>query len=170
MTYRFIIDAEVDGLYGPLLTLAVLIADQDGQVIEEFYAGLPKNLASVETEWVKTNVLPFVGNYHNVDSEEELLDQVWRLWASYGKSAICYADVPFPVETGIWHRIMARQEKSSEQEGPFPLIDLASILLAKGINPLTNRLDLARKSFVLHNALDDVRLTNHLLTLFLGGD
>ena len=30
MEYRFIVDAEVDGLYGPLLTMAVLVTKLDG--------------------------------------------------------------------------------------------------------------------------------------------
>lgn len=167
--YRFIVDVETDGLYGNLLTLAVLVSDQSGHIIEEFYAGLSAALADVKEAWVREHVVAKAGNYQNFSSEQELLEIFWKLWLTYrGKGAICFVDVAVPVEAAIWRKVILQNPSERAFLAPFPIIDLASLLFAKGYDPLVSRKQLVPEfSGQLHNALDDVRLTNAVLSEIL---
>ncbi|TWS95561.1 hypothetical protein [Streptococcus sp. sy018] len=167
--YRFIIDAETDGLYGQLLTLAVLISDTSGNVIEEFYAGLPHALDKVTNHWVKEHVLPYVNDYQAFDCKNDLLNAFWQLWLKYhNQETLCFVDVGIPVEASIWHQVIQLDVENRTFLAPFPIIDISSLLLAKGYNPLISRQELVPSfSGHLHNALDDVRLANAVLTKIL---
>lgn len=167
---RFIIDAEADGLYGALLTVAVVVTDCDGKEIDRFYGGLPQHIKAVKDPWVKEHVLSVLGDYQVFESEEALLQAVWQLWLTYHQTAICYADVPFPVETALFHKMVSQFSHNSMIESPFPMIDIASLLLANGLAPDTPRQDLVdceQLEGALHNALFDVQLSNLLLNRFL---
>ncbi|HFI0468329.1 TPA: hypothetical protein ACGOYW_001750 [Streptococcus suis] len=162
---RFIIDAETDGLYGPLLTIAVLVTNSKGEVLESFYGGLPAHIAVASDPWVVDNVLPFISEYQAFDSEEALLEKVWSLWSDHREDSLCFADVPHPIESRIFSKMVTDHQEERYYQGPFPLIDIASILLGKGYSPLVDRESLVRDfQGHRHNALDDVRLSNHLLT------
>ena len=122
MEYRFIVDAEVDGLYGPLLTMAVLVTKLDGTEV-----------------------------------------------ASYRTSARCFADVPFTVESRLFHKMVEKDRQNRAFMAPFPIIDVASLLYARGFEPIGNRLDLVSHfEGRLHNALDDVRLSSRIIQRLLG--
>ncbi|QTH48646.1 MULTISPECIES: hypothetical protein [Streptococcus] len=171
MELRFIIDAETDGLYGPLLTVAILVTDQSGQEIASFYGGLPSNIASIKDVWVLENVLPVIGDYQPFETEEALFEEVWTWWDTYRQRAICFADVLFPVESNLFHKMVEYDRKKRTFQGPYPFIDISSLLYAKGIPPQVNRLELCPE-FVgnLHNARDDVRLSAVLLNRLLNGE
>ena len=89
MEYRFIVDAEVDGLYGPLLTMAVIVTKLDGTEVATFYGGVPRQIAETKEAWVLEHVIPYIGAYQAFDTEEELLEEVWQLWCTYRTSARC---------------------------------------------------------------------------------
>lgn len=164
MSNRFILDAETDGLYGNILTVAVAVTDYNGGVIELFYGGVQSAIESVRDPWVLENVVPRIRDYTPFDSEYDLLEAVWSLWEKYRDSATCYVDVPFPVESGLLTKVVSHDLDNRKFSAPFPLIDLASMLLAKGIDPDTSRSELADSNLEQHNALDDVLMTNSILT------
>lgn len=168
---RFIIDAETDGLYGSLLTIAVLVTDSKGKVLESFYGGLPTHIAVASDPWVVDNVLPFISEYQAFDSEEALLETVWSLWVAHREDSICFADVPHPIESRIFSKMVTSHPIERTFQGPFPLIDIASLLMGRGYSPLIDRESLASNfQGHRHNALDDVHLSNHLLTYLFGED
>lgn len=165
---RFIIDAETDGLYGQVLTLAVLVADEDGHVLHEFYGGIPDAIRSVQTPWVKEHVIPIIGEYQVFEDEEQLLEALWSLWENYKDKAQCYVDVAFPVESQLWRKTILKDAEHRSFNGPFPILDLSSILFAKGYDSLVPRQSLVEGfEGQVHNALDDVRLTNAVLSQVL---
>ena len=64
------------------------------------------------------------------------------------------------VECTVFYRCILENEKERGPEGPFPLLDLSSILIAKGIDPLAERtqlIDMQEKK--MHNALTDVEVS-----------
>lgn len=166
---RFILDAETDGLYGALLTLAVLVTDEDGQVAETFYGGIPEAIAQVKDPWVIENVLPIIGDIETIASESLLLEKAWQMWERFGGEARCYVDVPHPIESRLLGQMVMAQPAERALKGPFPLIDLASLLLGAGLDPLVNRQRLVGEvEGPLHNALYDVYLSNKVLTYLKG--
>ena len=169
MEYRFIVDAEVDGLYGPLLTMAVLVTKLDGTEVASFYGGVPKQIVETKEAWVLEHVIPYIGAYQAFATEEELLEEVWQLWCTYRTSARCFADVPFPVESRVFHKMVEKDRQNRAFMAPFPIIDVASLLFARGFEPIGNRLDLVSHfEGRLHNALDDVRLSSRIIQRLLG--
>lgn len=163
--YRFIMDAETDGLYGKILTIAVLVAKNSGEVVEYFYGGIPNNITNVSNVWVKENVIPILGEYEVFEEETEILNKVWHLWEKYQEKARCFVDILYPVESHLLWRMVKLELNTREYLGPFPIIDIAGLLLAMGKDPNTDRQALlGETSGMLHNALFDVQLSNRLLS------
>lgn len=167
MSLRFILDAETDGLYGPFLTVALSVSDSHGTVLDEFYGGVSPSIARAKDPWVIENVIPILGNYEGFSSEEELLEEVWCYWEKYRNDAQCFIDVPFPVESRLLMKIVARDMAERAMLAPFPIIDLASLLYGKGYDPLVNRLSLISQHENQHNALSDVRIIREILEKIL---
>ncbi len=156
------IDAESDGLYGNFISVAMLVADQNGNELKHFYFGLKKELLNdIKTQWVTENVLPIMGEYKECDSEKDMLQKVWNVWLKYRENAYMIADVAYPVETRLIRECVALSNDAEVFFAPFPLLDLSSMLYAKGINPLVSRyefLDL-KNNDKQHNALEDVKIS-----------
>lgn len=156
----FFVDAETDGLYGAFLSIAVIVTDYEGNELERYYWGIDPERLEVKSEWVKKNVLPIMGTYKICQDEDELLENFWQVWEKYKRDAYAIADVGFPVETALFRQCVLRDIEKRQMDGPFPLIDLSNILLAKGINPLIDRMELAeKKEKPMHNALTDVEIS-----------
>ena len=156
----FFVDAETDGLYGPVLSIAVIITNFEGCELERHYWGIQKAQLQIKSEWVQQNVVPIMGEYEPCRSEKDMLDRFWKIWAKYHDSAYAVADVSYPVECTVFHRCILENAEERGPEGPFPLLDLSSILIAKGIDPLAERrqlVDMQEKK--MHNALTDVKVS-----------
>ncbi len=155
------VDAECDGLYGPFLSVAMLAVDENGVEQERLYCGVSDRLLQeVKSEWVKEHVLPHMGDYIVCDSEQELLDHVWCFWVSYLPDCRACADVAYPVEQRLFARCVEEDREIRAQFAPFPLLDLSSMLYAKGIDPLKSRYELLGlpQSELQHNAMEDVEI------------
>ena len=134
------IDAESDGLYGNFISVAMLVADENGNELEHFYFGLKKELLKdVKTQWVIDNVLPIMGEYEECESESEMLQKVWSVWFKHKDDAYMIADVAYPVETRLLRECVALSGDKYAFSAPFPLLDLSSMLYAKEIDPLVSR-------------------------------
>lgn len=156
----FFIDAETDGLYGRFISAAVIITDSKCNELERHYWGINVNSEDIESNWVKDNVLPVMGNdYEQCGNEDELIENVWNLWNKYGQDAYVVADVAFPVEARLFEKCILADREAREYNGPFPLVDVSSLLIARGIEPLTDRktysgLDNKKQ----HRAIEDVEM------------
>lgn len=156
----FFVDAETDGLYGPFISIAVIVVNSQYQELERHYWGICREQLKVETQWVKDNVLPVMGQYEPCQNEEELLSKFWSVWERNSENTYGIADVCFPVEARLFEKCIRSDINDRMQKGPYPLIDLSSVLLAKGIDPLVDRKSLQKgKGAKQHNALNDVEMT-----------
>lgn len=157
----FIIDAETDGLYGSFLSVAVLITDSNYNILREEYYGIENAKLQVQSEWVKANVIPILGEYEACANEQELLEKVWALWIAYQDQVYAIADVAYPVEMRLFQKCVDRCPEERNFQGPYPLLDLSSLLFAKGVDPLAERKTLLKtlKNMQQHNSLEDVRMT-----------
>lgn len=168
---KFFLDAESDGLYGELLSIAVLVIDEGGVEIERHYWGIDPKKIEVESTWVEEHVLPIMGQYECCENEEEMLNKFWSVWLSYKDTAYAIADVGYPVEMGVFQKCIQMNPGERAYSGPYPMIDLSSMLLAKGIDPLTARKKLlGRKLEDQHNALRDVEISAEIWGKYLEGE
>lgn len=126
-------DVESNGLHGDAFAVAALLVAADGSTEAEFLGRCPVT-GSLDS-WVAENVLPpMTGIPENYAGFAELRAGFWD-WYAQHKPAADYvlANNPYPVEARF---LLACQEDDPKQrytEHPFPLIDLASILVAHGI-------------------------------------
>lgn len=156
----FVIDCETDGLYGPFLTVAVIVTDPELNIIGRNYYGVSEAIAKAETPWVLEHVIPILGDYEDCRTEEGLYQKVWNLWLECRADHYAVADVNFPVENRFFTECVKMDRPAREQLAPFPLLDLSSFLFQKGIDPLAPRLELSRlDTGSQHNALFDVEMT-----------
>lgn len=153
------VDAESDGLYGPFLTVAIIITNLEGEELERFYYGICKDTLAVKDIWTRKNVLSVLGEYTSCENEQKLLEKVWAVWETYREEAYVVADVMYPVEARLFQRCV-EQNADRKLEAPFPLLDLSSMLWTKGIDPLAERERLAKiqNRNRKHNALYDVEV------------
>lgn len=139
------------------MTVASIVIDETGKEIDSLYIGRKIDKEEIKTRWVKENVIPVLGNYEQVETEEELLDYFWSFWMKYKEKTYCIADVPFPVETRLFSECVETDREQRQWEAPYPLLDLSSMLYLSGIDPLKARGDLNSEKREEHNALNDVR-------------
>lgn len=129
----FSLDAEVDGLYGPAFAIAAVVRD-GGKEIARFVGRAPDSL--VTNEWVRANVLPaLAGMGVTHASSEELEESFWAFWEAQKSGATCIAHVGSPVESGLFRRCVERRPAERTFNGPFPLHEVGTLLLALGEDP-----------------------------------
>lgn len=164
------IDAETDGLYGKFISVAMLVADSVGNETDRLYVGIRKELLNAQNDWVKENVIPILGNYAEYDTESELLEAVWSFWIKHRDNSYCIADVTYPVECHLFEKCVSVDIENRNQLAPFPLMDLSSMLYAKGINPLTDRLELSKSYKTMHNAMNDIEMSLEIWKKYIKGE
>jgi hypothetical protein len=164
----FFVDAETDGLYGDIIAVGVVVINEKGIEIDRF-GGKIKGLSTemIKDEWVKENVLPFLDNsLSDFQDLNLLLDEFWLFWMKHRETSICIADVQYPVEAGLFRKCVEKDLKARIFQGPFPLLDLSTLLFAKGIDPLTDRFKLCgiqeKQELRQHNPIEDAKLVSIL--------
>lgn len=112
--------------------------------------------------WVQENV-PAFDQADRVVTPRELRDWFWRNWM-YAKSlgALLAADVAWPVEANFLRACIADDPTVRMWDGPYPLIDIASVRMAKGLDPLgTEPREVTE--LPIHDPLADARQSARLL-------
>lgn len=156
----FFIDAETDGLYGAFISVAIVVLDPECNEIERHYLGIKKEKLKVENDWVKKNVLPILGDYKECEDEDELLSCVWDIWNKYSDNSYAIADVAYPVEMRLFEKCIMKDPNNRAFKGPYPFIDLSSILMARNIDPMMERSKIVSLGDSRqHNAMDDVDIS-----------
>lgn len=160
------VDAETDGLYGPVLSIGAVVLDTDEKECASFYEKQKINPDEIIEPWVKENVLPLLGEAPEHETEEELLEAFWQFYLKY---ADCYviADVPYPVEASLFSKCVLRDEPNRKWKAPFPLMDLSSMLHAKGMDSLVSRQELLGKQVQQHNGLEDARMSAEIYLKYI---
>lgn len=92
------IDAETDGLYGSVLSIAAMVVDGKNQVTETFYKEIDLKKCEIKNLWVQKNLISIRTQKNILDSEEILLEKFWQFWEKYYTNVYGIADVAYPVE------------------------------------------------------------------------
>jgi hypothetical protein len=157
-----VFDVESVGLHGEGFAVG-WVCIENGVVIDEARACCPIHSALGDDEgraWVIANVPPMVAGF---ESPITLRDEFWSTWLGYKEwGAVLVADCAWPVEARFLAACVNDNLAEREWQGPYPLHDLASIILAKGGDPLATRERLPDE-LPAHDPLCDARQSARLL-------
>ncbi len=135
MTDRIIsIDAESNGLGGRAFAVALTLSGPAGEQDHAVFR-CPIGEAEVDS-WVAEHVLPTIIAVPVTHwLYQEMLADVRNVIVSWGgKPVPLIAHVAWPVEARL---LLDVYPGNGVWDGPYPLIDVASVLLAKGHDPLS---------------------------------
>lgn len=133
MAKVFSVDAEVNGLYGLAFAVAATVRE-DGQEVAQFVGRCP--IAEPVDGWVAQNVLPKLADMKvEFGSYEELEEAFWAFFQCHVENSTVIAHCASPVESGLFRRCVERRLDERAFQGPFPLHEVGTILLAVGEDP-----------------------------------
>lgn len=171
MSLYFVMDCESVGLHGKCFAWAYVVVDETGKEIDKGYRCLypTEDDGSIEDlVWVTENVLPHC-SVNGTDSlccgdmfkslRYEFL-MAWRIWS--GAGAYLCADVAWPVEARFLAQLIDDNLEHHAYYAPYPLIDIASVRFAKGLDPV-GTVERLPNELPAHNPLNDARQSARLL-------
>lgn len=155
-----VFDVESDGLHGEGFAVGWCVVGHDGETLADGIHVAPLRTPSARN-WVLEHVMPVLPA-RTRSSTVALRTSFWELWADWrDQGAQLAADVPWPVEARFLLDCI-RDEPERGGYGPYPLIDIASVRLGAGLDPLADEPRLASE-LPHHNPLADARQSARLL-------
>lgn len=153
----FSFDAETNGLWGQAFAIGAAV-HEDGLLTHSFTAYLGPD--GVADEWVRENVLPnLVGLPKTHESYGEMLKAFAVFYLGHRAGAEVIVHMGVPVEARILDDMHAHGF-IGDFEGPYPLIDVAGVLKARGYDP-TSVDDYAAKFRLLETAPEAAGMAPH---------
>ena len=128
----FSFDAETNGLWGDAFAISAAVYE-DGKLVADFTAYLGPD--GITDDWVKDNVLPKLDGLEQThDSYDAMLADFASFYMEHKKDADIIAHMGVPVEAKV---LLDMHQKGyiGDWDGPFPFLDVASVLKAKGFDP-----------------------------------
>lgn len=161
--YIFSFDVESDGLYGEGFAFGAVVMDQQGQEIASAEACC---LDGVTNAWVQENVLPHLGRMPQAASRAEVRRVFWDFYMTWKEQCRIFADVAYPVDAHFLRQ--CAQENHGEWDAPYPLLDVASVLLACGVDPLIDGATYTNSTGDNHHPLFDAQVSAKKLVRLIG--
>ena len=163
-----VFDVESIGLHGDGFAVAWVVVNRSGQRLGEGCMACPRDLCAGTDEsrlWVNENVPPLEVTSPTPQHLRNAFWHQWRYWADQG--AVLVADCAWPVEANFLSACVRLNHAEREWQGPYPLHDLASVLLTRGADALavTERLP---DELPAHHPLMDARQSARQLLFALG--
>jgi len=128
-----VFDVESVGLHGDGFAVAWVVVTESGQRLQEGCLSCDPAQCDGTREnhqWVRENV-PLLER--TSPTKHHLRDAFWHAWRSWADlGAVLVADCAWPVEANFLSACVAQNHTEREWQGPYPLHDLASVLLALG--------------------------------------
>lgn len=166
-----VFDVESAGLSGEGFAVGWVVVARDGAEIDSGLLRCELDFASGRESciaWVRERVVPALsagGLTERIEdhlSIAELRSAFWAEWTvQRARGAVLAVDVPWPVEANFLSACV-RDNPWREAYQPYPLIDIASVRLAAGLDPLATLPRTARE-LPAHNPLADARQSARLL-------
>lgn len=138
--YFFVFDVESVGLHGDGFSCGYVVVENAPQMKVVGRGGLSPircnaRGTAADHEWVSANVPP---GSRITSSPRVLRDAFWASWSYWRtQGAVMVADCPWPVEARFLQACVD-DEPARQAEAPYPLIDVASVLLAAGMDPIAS--------------------------------
>lgn len=168
--YFMVFDVESVGLHGEAYAFGYVVVGRDGVVACAGGRHVPFDEVRGGEEgmlWAARNARPGLGWSDAVSpagSATRMRDSFWSAWrAWHAKGAVLAADCPWPVEANFLSACVADRPGRRWWEGPYPLVDVASVMLAAGMDPKAEYERLPDE-LPRHDPLADARQSARLLT------
>ncbi len=158
-----VFDVESIGLHGEGFAVGYVVKRGDGEHMADGMFACSPNMADgmvSDREWVEQNIPPLDSNCYTA---ADVRNRFWAVWMEWKvKGALLVADCAWPVEARFLAQCVDDAPFERNWEGPYPLYDLASVLLAHGKDPLaiTERLP---DELPAHNPVNDAMQSARIL-------
>lgn len=160
--FYFVFDCESIGLHGDTFAVGWTVIDGSGK---EHAFGLlvsdPKDSdgSADDRKWIAENVPTMEPNC----TRDDIRMDFWLEWLDWKeRGAVMVTDCGWPVETQFLSDCVYLDYPDRKWGGPYPLIDLSSILLARCYNP-THSFERLPTELPAHNPLNDARQSARVL-------
>lgn len=158
-----VFDVESIGLHGEGFAVGWVVVDREGAEHSFGLLACPRGTChgmNKNREWVNEHV-PHV--FNTDATPREMRSVFWRHWLQWkAKGAVLVADCCWPVEAKFLLQCVNDEPVAREWEGPYPLHDLASVMLALGRDPLATH-ERLHEELPVHHPLADARQSARLL-------
>lgn len=129
----FSFDAETNGLWGEAFAIGAILYSEDGAEIARFVGRCP--IKGKTNEWVEENVLPQLTGLPVTHKDyDSLLADFSNFYLENKADADVIVHMGVPVEAKLLLD-MRSSGLIGDWDGPYPLIDLAGMLLQVGEDP-----------------------------------
>jgi hypothetical protein len=168
--HHLVFDVESIGLHGEAFAVGYVILNDEGTNVREgIFACDPKNARGTKEshEWVAENVpaLPV-----DCESTGEMRLAFWALYQimkrTYG-DLLLWADCAWPVEARFLISCVEMDLPANEWNGPYPLHEIATLALARGLDPI-GTFDRLPDELPAHHPLNDARQSARIVRQILG--
>lgn len=158
-----VFDVESVGLHGEGFAVGWVVIRDGKEIASACYACNPDNAKSfigaadngaADRAWVAENVKELA---YNERGPAQVRNEFWEAW-EYAKKrgAQLVSDCAWPVEANFLSACIADNPKERAWDGPYPLLDVSSILLAAGKDPV-GTFERKQDELPAHNPLCDAR-------------
>jgi len=167
----FIFDVESIGLHGQAFSVAGGIYDRKATALHEFaYHCSPDRAdgAFSDRQWVDANVATSDESIPS-DCPQGVRSQFWGEWLAAKEKwpGITMAvECGWPVEARFLNACIDDDKGARNWEGPYPMHEIASIMLAAGMDPMATY-DRLPHELPAHEPLADARQSARLLSIAL---
>ncbi len=129
MSKVFSVDAETLGLYGDAFCIGAVVYE-NGKEVDRWVGRYELSVYDQVPKWVEENVLPQIQHIpEKYITSYDMLEAFTEFWLKH--RALVIAHIPYPVETSLFYDLW-RYDFIKEDEGPYPLIDVGSMLHLEG--------------------------------------
>lgn len=168
---RFMIfDVESIGLHGEGFAVGFVVTDVSGKELESGYAACHPSKANGDPDdrtWVRRNVVPSLPEPTHATPLDVRI-YFWSKWLEHkAQGAILWAECGWPVEANFLSACIADDPEPRKWAGPYPLHEVATLMLANDIDPIRNTVVRLPNELPAHNPLSDARLTSRTIQAFL---
>lgn len=132
-----VFDVESIGLHGEGYAVGGVVITREGKELDSFrYSCDPSAASGGDTDraWVMENVPPISITHRAPAEVRDAFWEKWMHWKERGARAV--ADCCWPVEAGFFSACVKDNLNDRLWHGPYPLLDLAPVLLVRGRDPL----------------------------------
>jgi hypothetical protein len=160
-----VFDVESIGLHGEGFAVGWVVVRDDGVLVADGCLACPTSTAHGDDEgrqWVSENCPILPTNCPNPQEVRRLFWNYWSEWKAQG--AVMVADCAWPVEARFLIACV-NDDASRTWGGPYPLHELASFMVAAGMDPHATYYRLPDEP--QHDPLGDARQSARLLVTAL---
>lgn len=162
-----VFDCESIGLHGETFAVGHVVITADGNQVGGTRYACPPHRAQGEQEgraWVAENCPPIEETHFRPKAVRDAFWKDWLYWKERG--AVLIADCAWPVEAGFLMECIADDPDRRAWQGPYPLHELASFMVAAGMDPHATYERLPDEP--MHDPLGDAKQSARLLMQALG--